>query len=344
MNPIPLDTLLANNEPQQLETSEFIPNLLPIGLTLLYGPHHSGKSLLSLHLALSIALGEPALGNLPTNVTGVLYLGLGDTPQRMYARTRKLLANRRAPANFTWTNTLTSSSGTDPIAVLDLWLSDHKDTRLVIIDSLQQLKPTSPLTLSQEYALLHELKTLADRRRIAILVTYQLTPKTIRSFPDTQPATASLADTILILKRTYGQPDATLYIVGNNLPYQELALQLPTDTLCWTLIGPAADHRLSQERQDILALLEEHHSVPLTPKEIAALLHKDPRAITKLLFDMSHANQIRVISRGKYTTLKPDTPPNRFTFFGNNSNVWNISNNHNTGNVGEQGTNPPNEA
>ena len=77
-------------------------------------------------------------------------------------------------------------------------------------------------------------------------------------------------------------------------------LHLPPATMSWTLIGPAADHRLSQERQDILTLLQEHRDGPLTPKSIATLLHKDTRAVTKLLFDMSHANQISVLGRGQY--------------------------------------------
>ncbi len=308
MNPISLDILLASHDFGQPEASELIPNLLPLGLTLLYGPHHSGKSLLTLHLALSIASGTPALGSLSTTQTGVLYLGLQDTPQSMSTRTRKLLANHPAPTTFAWTNTLTPSSpDIDPIAALDHWLAEHPNTRLIVIDSLHGLSPnpSTPMTATQEYTLLHKLKTLANERRIAILVTAQLSCKAIRAFPDTQPTNASLADTFLILKRSYGQPDATLCIASHCLPYAELALQLPTDTLCWTLIGSAADHRLSQERQDILALLEEQHSVPLTPKEIASLLHKDPRAITKLLFDMSRINQIRVVSRGKTPTSNP---------------------------------------
>ncbi len=335
MNPISLDILLATNDFQQPEPSALVHNLLPLGLTLLYGPHHSGKSLLTLHLALTVASGTSTLGSLPTTQTSVLYLGLHDTQQRMALRARKLLNTSEIPTSFAWSNILssTSSSNTDPIATLDHWLSEHPQTRLIVIDSLQGLSPTPsmPLTPRLEYTLLHGLKTLADTRRIAILVTAHLSSKALRTFPDTQPTNAALADTLLILKRDHNSPDATLCIASHCLPYQELALHLPSDTLCWTLLGSASDQRLSQQRQDILALLEEHHSDSLTPKQVASLLHKDPRAITKLLFDMSHANQIRVVSRGKYTTLKTETTPIRSPFFGNIGNVLNNGNNHDNG-------------
>ena len=340
MNPISLTTLLTANETQQLETQWFIPNLLPIGLTLLYGQPRIGKSWLALHLALSISLGEPVLGQLPTTQTNVLYLGLQDTPQRMCARTRKLLATRPAPTHLTWTNQWnTSSSDTDPIPSLDLWLTNHPRTHLLVIDSLQHLSSTpSRLTAQQELTLIHQLKALADRHRIAILLTSQDTTKATRTALNELPHTSALADTVLVLKRERGQTDATLLVTGTDLPDQELALHLPIDTMSWTLIGSASDHRLSQERQDILALLQEHRDGPLRPKEIATLLHKDVRAITKLLFDMSHASQISLLGRGQYMIIKSSTPtyiqpfltltdPPLSTPLSNNGNIGN-ENNH----------------
>ncbi len=310
MKPIPLTTLLTTHDTQQPETQWLIPNLLPIGLTLLYGQPRIGKSWLTLHLALSIALGEPVLDQLPTAQTDVLYLGLQDTPQQMCTRTHKLLAARPAPDNLTWTNRwTTSSSDPDPIPVLDLWLTEHPYTHLLVIDSLQQLSSTpSRLTIQQELALLHQLKALAIRHRIAILITSHYTPKPNHTIQNEHPHTHALADATLTLKRDRGQTDASLLITGPNLPDQELALRLLTDTMSWTLIGPARDHRLSQERQDILTLLQEHRDGPLRPKEIASLLHKDVRAITKLLFDMNNASQIRLLGRGQYMTTKSNTP------------------------------------
>ncbi len=155
---------------------------------------------------------------------------------------------------------------------------------------------------------LHQLKTLADHQRIAILITCQHAPKLNRTLPNEYPHAHTLTNATLVLMRDRGHTDGTLLITGPDLSDQELALRLPTETLSWTLIGPANEHRLSQERQDILALLQEHRDGPLSPKEIAALLHKDVRAVTKLLFDMSHASQIRLLGRGQYMTIRSTTP------------------------------------
>ncbi|GAC1466021.1 MAG: hypothetical protein PVSMB2_33050 [Ktedonobacteraceae bacterium] len=350
MNPISLSNLLNTMDTPQPETQWLIPNLLPIGLTLLYGQPRIGKSWLTLHLALSIALGTPALDQLPTTQADVLYLGLQETQQRMCIRTRKLLHTRPAPENFIWANQwLTSASTNDHIVAFDLWLTTHPRIRLLVIDSLQQLSPTpAGSAAQQDLALLHQLKVLADDHHIAILVTNQpaTTPKRNTLNEYIHDPSCAIADAILVLKRDRGQAEATLHVTGTDLPDQELALLLPTHTMSWTLLGPVSDHRLSQERQDILALLQEYRNGPLRPKEIASILHKDVRAVTKLLFDMSHASQILLIGRGQYMTIKSNTTPSTkpsptFTASvdktpqsstSNNGNVGNDSNDSNPGN------------
>ena len=312
MNPISLSAILTNNDPLHSEIQWLIPDVLPIGLTLLQGQPRVGKSWLTLHLALSIALGDTALAQLPTTRTDVLYFGLQDTQQHTSNRVRKLLGTRSAPENFLWTNKwFTSSSAPDQISALDLWLTAHPHTRLLVIDSLQNLLSTSLSSIAQqELVLLKQLKALADNHNIAILVTNQYATNVKRSAwnENTYDASFAIVDAIMVLKRDRGQSDATLHLVGTNLPDQELALNLSMQSMSWILLGPANDYRLSQERQDILALLEEHCDGPLRPKEIASLLHKDVRAVTKLLFDMSHASQIRLLGRGQYMTIKSINP------------------------------------
>lgn len=355
MNLISLTDLLDTHDAQHWDTQWLIPDLLPIGLTILQGPPRIGKSWLTLHLALSIALGTQALEHLPTTQTGVLYLGLQDTSQRIARRTRKLLNTQSAPDNFLWTDRWpTSSSTTDGIDALDLWLAAHPHTRLLVIDSLNGLSPTSwNTTADQNLELLQHLKALADKHRIAILVTDHHVPNNKRNARKENLYNASfiIADAIMTLKHEQGHAKATLLLTGNDLPDAEFALSLPASTMTWTLLGLAADYRLSQERQDILALLEEHRDGPLRPKEIASLLHKDVRAVTKLLFDMSRASQVRLIGRGHYMTIKTNTisdqQPSQANAtliaqlqqpsIGNVSNHSNIGNDGNHNNIGNDG-------
>src|SRR5690348_2217418 len=65
-----------------------VPNLLPEGLTILAGKQKMGKSFLVLNLAVAVANGGYALGKLPVDKRGVLYLALEDGPRRIQERAR----------------------------------------------------------------------------------------------------------------------------------------------------------------------------------------------------------------------------------------------------------------
>jgi hypothetical protein len=69
-----------------------IPSLIAEGLTLLAGKPKLGKSWLTLDIALAIASGKPALGNLPTLQGQVLALCLEDNRVRLQTRIAKLMA------------------------------------------------------------------------------------------------------------------------------------------------------------------------------------------------------------------------------------------------------------
>ncbi len=318
MNLTPLSNLLDTHTAYSTRTHWLIPDLLPTGLTILHGAPRIGKSWLTLHLALSVASGTPALGRLPTACASVLYLGLQDTPHHFAGRAHTLLGTQSAPDTFLYTDALLPlPSASNPLDALDQWLTTHPHTSLVVIDSLPHFashcssadNPALPIPV-----LLKRLRAIAATHRIAILVTNPCTNTSKRHTCNDHLAdpTLTLADTLMLLTRERGQTDATLSLTGTTIPEQDLALRLPSDTLTWTLLGPALDHHLSQERQDILAILEEHRNGPLRPKDIAALLHKDRRTITKLLFDMSRSDQVRLVGRGHYMTAKNPTSQDTF--------------------------------
>ncbi len=317
MNPIPLPLLMSTTN--QTETQWLIPDLLPQGLTFLLGQPRIGKSWLALHLALSVADGNLVLSQLPTTQADVVYIGLQDSPQRISFRAHKLLSDQPVPTNLSYLshwNVLTPSLA-DQMLTLDLWLTQHPKTRLIVIDSFDQLSSTG---VQQE--ILHQLKRLTNFHNISILLTQQINARTSHNPLDelTIHSAFSFADTLLVLKRERGQYDATLLLINAELPDHEFALCLPTDTMCWTLLGAASDYRLSQERQDILSLLQEYNGGPLRPREIASLLHKDTRAVTKLLCDMSRASQLRLVGRGQYMTIKQNNTIGNDGNDGNNSN------------------------
>src|SRR5262249_7794817 len=140
--------------------------VIPEGLTVLAGKPKLGKSWLALNLALAVAQGGIALGKINVTKAGVLYLALEDTKRRLQARVRKILSKtqQKAPERLHLT-TSWGMPGQDRLKLLSLWLEEHPETRLVIIDTWAKFRPgriRGSDLYEEDYAHASQLKDLAD--------------------------------------------------------------------------------------------------------------------------------------------------------------------------------------
>ena len=97
------------------------------------------------------------------------------------------------------------------------------------------------------------------------------------------------ADGMMVLARERGQADAVLHITGRDIEDAEHALQWDGPSCQWSLLGDAAQYRMSQERRDILDVLADG---PKFPKAIADALNKKSGAVRYLLHQMVRAGEI----------------------------------------------------
>jgi predicted transcriptional regulator of viral defense system len=68
------------------------------------------------------------------------------------------------------------------------------------------------------------------------------------------------------------------------------------------------EYRVSEERQDIIRVLEEAGE-PMPPKEVADLLDKAPNAVKYLMWRMSKDGQLEAVGKGRYSlTTNPANP------------------------------------
>src|SRR5689334_7275770 len=74
-----------------------VPGLLPQGCVLLAGRPKVGKSWFALQLALAVASGQPAFGQVPVERGDVLYMALEDRPERLQSRMKTLLKETSVP-------------------------------------------------------------------------------------------------------------------------------------------------------------------------------------------------------------------------------------------------------
>jgi hypothetical protein len=281
-----------------------IPGLVPDGVSILAGSKSRGKSFISLDLAIAVASGGMALGNIQCEQGDVLYLGLEDSERRIRDRQRAILQGRQAPDALdiatTW-RTVDDGGLTD----IESWVAAHPNARLVIVDVLAKVRgKVDPAqgVYQQDYATIGPFHALARARGLAIVLVHH-TNKGAAADPVLRISgtmgLSGAADTTLVLSREAREMHGTLDVRGRDVPEREIALQFDADTGCVIQLGAAEDFRKSEERRAIIRLLAETVD-PMTPAEIAEGLNRNRAAIRMLLSKMHKAGELSKLPNGKY--------------------------------------------
>ncbi|MBQ8691928.1 MAG: AAA family ATPase, partial [Synergistaceae bacterium] len=257
-----------------------IEGILPMGLSLLGGSPKIGKSILSLHFSLAVALGGMALSKIPVERGSVAYLALEDPERRL--KDRLLNSGIEPDTDLSKLDLVTeipkqNDGGMD---WLKKWLDVHNDARLVIIDTLQKFREPKKKNgdiYAADYASMEGLKLLADDYSVPFLVIHHNRKENktegsgdwVDNFLGTT-GLAGAADTLLSLTRARGQGQnmAILKLTGRDVEERELALEL--NEFGWILKGDVAEFCMSESERDIVKFLKENRGK--TPKEIADAL------------------------------------------------------------------------
>jgi AAA domain len=282
-----------------------VPGMVPEGVTLLAGKPKLGKSWMALGFAIAISTGGVALGTRPVEEGDVLYIALEDNHRRLKKRLKKLLtgeAPERLQIVTEWPRM--DEGGAE---ALNRWLGAHPDARLVVVDILKRLRPrTSPnrSVYDADYEALEAMQRLAAFHGVSILVVHHLRKLGAADPLDEISGSTGLsggADGVLVLKRDRGRADAYLHVTGREIEEEaELALKWNADLASWTLVGDAEEYRVSQERQDIVRIMDEAGE-PMTPKEVSELLDKPPNNVKYLMWKMSKDSQLATVGKGRYS-------------------------------------------
>lgn len=314
--------LLAKDFP---EPKYAVDGILPEGLTVFVGKPKLGKTWCVLSIAIAVASGGRALGKIPVEEGDVLCLGLEDGARRMQNRLKLLLNRDRCPQRL---DVATSWRRLDEGGLDDIeeWLKSHPEARLVIIDTLKRVRPPERRggrLYDDDYDAVSGLGDLAKQYGVAVVVVHhtrkQESDDPLELVSGSNGLTGA-ADGILVLKRSVrGGTDAELYATGRDFEDKELALKWDKETYQWIIIGDAEEHRLSQERREIVDLLRKV-GVPMTSKEIAEALNRKYGAVRKMVSEMAADGQVINDGSGRYSL------PSKFS---NKSNVGNNINNEN---------------
>ena len=285
-----------------------IPGLIPVGFNIFAGKPKQGKSWLIMGVALAVACGGVALGEMNVPQGDCLYLALEDTPHRLQSRIGKMLQGAPAPESLSLSlNWPRMDEG--GIELLEAWLKTHPNARLVVIDTWAKVKPMRKRNNSdaytEDYDATGTLKNLADKYGVACMVVHHMTKA---HYDDPIEAISGsmgfsgAADGLFLLQRERRKDEAVLFAQGRDVIRQEIALNWNPDLAIWSKIGDASQVRLSEERREIIQVLEQSDE-PLDSAKVARLLCKKEGTVRKLLWEMSNAHEIMFCSRGKYAAM-----------------------------------------
>ncbi len=241
-----------------------VEGLLYAGTYLFVGAPKVGKSFFMLQLAYHVSTGIP-LWEYSVRKGSVLYLALEDDYHRLQERLYRMFGTDCAlDLHFSVT---ARQLGKGLNEQLQGFITEHKDTRLIIIDTLQKVREIGGESYSygSDYDIITQLKQFADSYKICLLLVHHTRKQKADDAFDMISGTNGLlgaADgAFLLYKQKRTSNKAVLEISGRDQQDQKINLVRNEEKLCWDF--ESAETELWKEPPD--PLLEE----------IAALITED---------------------------------------------------------------------
>ena len=279
-----------------------VDDLLPQGLHLLAGAPKIGKSWLALWLAVMVAKGEPIWG-MGVKQGTTLYLCLEDSTLRIQNRLFEITEDAPASVHFT-TNSDTLGKGLEE--QLCAFLSEHPDTVLIIIDTLQMIRGAGyDNTYANDYRDLSALKRIADAHGIAILLIHHLRKEfaddVFSRISGTTAISGAVDSSFTLVEDRRGSGRATLSCIGRDIEYRELTLERNAENV-WELMSDSRTQpellgdrivillsELMRDRTEFIgtptelsAQIDPVGSEGITPKKVSRLILQSVAALSKI--------------------------------------------------------------
>ena len=216
-----------------------IEGLLYTGAYLLAGAPKVGKSFLVAQIAYHVSSGIP-LWSFPVRKGVVLYMALEDDQSRLQARLFRMFGSEITENLYF--STTAKQIGKGLAEQLNRFVSEHRDTRLIIIDTLQRVRETSEsYSYSNDYYIAEQLKLLADVNSICLLIVHhtrkQLADDKLEMVSGTNGLTGAADGGMVLYKQKRTDSKAVLQVTGRDQPDQCLYLDRNPQTLAWELIS-----------------------------------------------------------------------------------------------------------
>lgn len=220
-----------------LEPPNFVVDtLISQGLHILAGSPKVGKSWLALWLAVTVAKGEPVWGMSVKQGT-TLYLCLEDSVLRIQNRLFEITEDAPDSVHFC---TECAPIGQGLEEQVEGFLVAHPDTVLVLVDTLQMVRPVHDATYANDYRDLSVLKRLADKHGIAILLIHHLRKETaddvFNRISGTTAISGAVDSSFTLVEDKRGSGKAKLSCIGRDIEYRELTMERNGENV-WEMVA-----------------------------------------------------------------------------------------------------------
>lgn len=237
-----MEFLRAEHEPVKY----MIEQVLPTGLVLFYGPGKMGKSRLMTDFYLSVIYGGGALGKYAADPAGGLYMDWEDREWNAKERITAIKGELGAPPNSShlWFGEPVSMDDNALLLRVEKHLDEFPDTRLVIIDTLDNVWPSRSArkfgnARDAEAEALRKLRSFAHRYGLCLVAMHHPSKhEGVDDLSDAAGTTAfiSVPDAILKLKRERGKRAGVLTVTGRGIREQTINIVMD-DAGVWCLEG-----------------------------------------------------------------------------------------------------------
>lgn len=263
---------------QPLRPPDFVvDSLLSQGLHILAGSPKVGKSWLVLWLAVMVAKGEP-VWDMATRQGHTLYLCLEDSVLRIQNRLFEITEDAPESVHFC---TECAPIGQGLEEQIETFSMEHPGTVLVIIDTLQMVRPIHDATYANDYRDMSVLKRLADRLGLAILLIHHLRKEkaedVFHRISGTTAISGAVDSNFTLVEKRRGSGRAKLTCIGRDIEYRELELERNADNV-WELLSDSRKQpELLEGRITVLLseFLEEQREFIGTPTELSQRIDPD---------------------------------------------------------------------
>lgn len=277
---------------QPLRPSDFVvDSLLSQGLHILAGSPKVGKSWLVLWLAVMVAKGEP-VWDMATRQGHTLYLYLEDSVLRIQNRLFEITEDAPESVHFC---TECAPIGQGLEEQIETFSMEHPGTVLVIIDTMQMVRPIHDATYANDYRDMSVLKRLADRLGLAILLIHHLRKEkaedVFHRISGTTAISGAVDSNFTLVEKRRGSGRAKLTCIGRDIEYRELELERNADNVWELLSDSRTQPELLEGRITVLLseFLEEQREFIGTPTELSQRIDPDgqegitPKKVSRLI-------------------------------------------------------------